>query len=171
MSDVVDFLLIARLRVAKEDDIKRCRLIDLDQRKVDRGRQRSGRINAGEVQLWRTVWLVNVIEPGNVQRIDHGAITTGFDHKDDRVIVDRQGIPSILVGRNHIFPVRDADSRQARLIGVTLLILVFVFENDSLRRLSRGRLGLSLGCGLRQCGNGNEGNSDPDGLHASEFSV
>ena len=64
MRQHLHFPQVARLRVAKDEDLEAVWLALAAQREVNGGRQRPGRSHAGVTQARRAVWLVQVVELG-----------------------------------------------------------------------------------------------------------
>ncbi len=79
MRDVVDFFLVPRLWIAKENRLELLRFRLTIQRKIDRGGQGTGGWHAGILQLGRSLRFVEVIESRQLQPIDRRAITAGFN--------------------------------------------------------------------------------------------
>ena len=68
------------------------------------------------------------------------AIPARFDHKHNRVIVHRQGVFAVSVGRNDISTIGDFDIREWLFIRVPDVILIRIQIDDTGCRLARGIL-------------------------------
>ena len=142
MRDVVDLLLVARLRISEKDYIKRIRFFDSIQGKVDRCGQRPRGFDAGEIQLRRSLRFMDVVESRNMILILNRAIPARLDHKYNRVIVHRQGVFAVSVCRNDFSTIGDFDVRQWLLIRVSDVILIRIQIDDT-----RGHLARRILCG------------------------
>lgn len=149
---VLDFLNVARLCVPEHQRFELIGFLLLSQGKVDRLWQRPRRCDSWESGVRRTVWFVNVIELGELQRIDGGHPASRLDNKYDRILADSDLVPALCIGEDDFFPIRHACSLHSFFIGISLSVSVCVLVDETSAYGLRGiRIG-TLGRNFMKCG-------------------
>ena len=131
VSDVVDFFLVAWLRVAEHDRAELVRLILRVEREVDRLGQRACRFDARVLALGRAFGLVDVVEAGQVVLAERCAPAARLDDEDDRVVADGQSVSAGVVGLDDRLAVGDAHAGQRFFARVVLAVVVGVVVDDA----------------------------------------
>ncbi len=132
MRDIVDLLLVARLRVAKQEHGERVTHVLAVQWKVDAFRQRPRRRYPRILQLGRAFRPVYIEELGQVRRRVHGRLVAGrLHHEDFAVARDRHRILAGGVRLHDVHTVRHGDTAQAALAGVPHAVGIGVHEDHA----------------------------------------
>jgi hypothetical protein len=147
------------MRVGEQQDVEAARLFRFPQCKIDRGRQRPGRIDAAIAQRRRrAVRLMNVIKARQHRTgVDRRRVAGRLDHESDALVVHRQRVAAVAIGANHVPPVRHEHARNAGIIGLARAASRPVLEDDARHRalivVCKGRSGRRGTCSRqRHCG-------------------
>ncbi len=145
VAHVVELGGILGLRVGYQQRFEVAVLLVPDQRKVERGRQRPGRVDDRKVRaqmLGAALRLMDVGEAWDASRGGWRSPVRGLDHEDAVARLYRQAPASVLGRENDIPAVRHHDTWNSGVAGLPPPVAAAIFEHHA----PRHRLGLREAC-------------------------
>ena len=133
VGDVVDLPLVARLRVAEDQDVVLVRFGTFDEREVDGGRQGAGRNEAAVLEFGRAGLRVDIVELWNLIGGDGRHPVAWLDHEDDGLVADRNFISAVHSGGDDLAAIGDKHLGHAGLAGVARAVAVLIVEYHAAR--------------------------------------